>query len=306
MKNLNNKALMLVTIFLCSVFGIPVLAVGQENDIGDSFNFDQVNIGIFDGFRGGFGALFSDHLGYGGQILGSIFEALFLNDFNLSKFEMLGNTFVISVNRTYHERGTYNFDVESNTRDIYPFPQGYLNLTSNEALTGLNQTEMGHAYCVVDKHGEFNYNIEVGVAVTLIIWDNDRSFITAVNKLLTFFRRLISLQSEGLSINQDLIREGISKLTWFLIHINDIITGDELFIMNPITWQKLDIAPGSGFSIDKSWYFTGQDLTPADDLNIMTEVTNGDLLLDDWNTTAQQRKDSYTEWLLTPTHGNVA
>jgi hypothetical protein len=290
---------------------MPMLAVGQENDIGDPFNFDQVDLGIFEGFQGGFGALFGDHLGYGGQVLGSIFEALFLNDFNLSKFEMLGNTFVLSVNRTFRERGTYNFDDELDTRDIYPFPQDYVNMMGNEALTGLNATEMGHAYCVVDKHGEFDYVVEVGVAVTLIIWDSDRSFITAVNKLLNFFRRIMTLQSEGFSLNQDLIREGVSLLTWFLIHINDIFTGDELFIMNPITWQRLDIIPetvdlAKEFSITKKWYLTAGDLDPGNHLDIVTDVTNGNLLLDDWNATAQSKKDSYTEWLLTPTHGNVA
>jgi hypothetical protein len=296
---------MVISIVLCSVFAIPVLAVGQENDIGDPFNFDQVDVGIFEGFQGGFGALFGDHLGYGGQILGSLFETLFLNDFNLSKFEMLGNTFVLSVNRTYREYGTYDFSAEGDTTDIYPFPQKYLNLTLNEAISGLNETEMGHAYCVVEKQGEFNYEVEVGVGVTLIIWDSDRSFITAVNKLLSFFRRIMYLQSEGLSINQDLIRDGISLLTWFLIHINDIFTGDELFVMNPITWQKLDILPGPGFNIQKSWYLTGDDFDRLNDVKIDDEVW-GDALLDYWNLTAQTRKDSYTEWLLTPTHGNVA
>ncbi len=305
MKNLNTKSLMVVTIVLCSVFAMPMLAVGQENDIGDPFNFDQVDIGIFDGFRGGFGGLFGT-LGYGGEILGSIFEALFLNDFNLSKYEMLGNTFVLSVNRTYHERGTYNFDLEGDTRDVYVFPQKYVNMTETEEKTGLNETQIGHAYSVVQKHGEFDYEVEVGVAVTLIIWDSDRSFITAVNKLLNFFRRIMRLQFEGFSLNQDIIREGISLLTWFLIHINDIFTGDELFVMNPITWQKLDIIPSGGFSIDKSWYITGGDLNPANDLNIETQVTNGTELLEHWNSTAQNRRDSYTEWLLTPTHGNVA
>jgi hypothetical protein len=169
----------------------------------------------------------------------------------------------------------------------------------------MTSNDIGHAYCKVEKHGQFDYNIEVGVAVTLVIWDSDKSFITAVNKLLTFFRHIMSLQSEGLPINQDLIREGISKLTWFLIHINDIFTGDELFIMNPITWQKLDISPGPGFSIDKSWYLTANELLPQNHLNITNEGW-GPSLLNYWNTTAQQRKDSYTEWLLTPTHGNVA
>jgi hypothetical protein len=311
MKNLNTKSLMIITIVLSSVVAMPMVAVAQDKEYNDVFNFNQVDVGIFDGFRGGFGALFGNHLGYGGQILGSMFEALFLNDFNLSKFEMLGNTFVISVNRTFRKHGTYNFDDEGNTLDIYPFPQEYVEMTTSEAITNLSASEMGHAYCKVDKSGEFDYVVEAGVGATLVIWDSDRSFITAVNKLLNFFRRIIALQNEGFSLNQDLIREGISLLTWFLIHINDIFTGDELFIMNPITWQRLDIIPetidiANKFSITKTYYLTGNDTDYLNDQNIETEVMNGDILLDAWNATAQNKKDSYTEWLLTPTHGNVA
>ena len=97
-------------------------------------------------------------------------------------------------------------------------------------------------------------------------------------------------------------------LTWFIIHINDIFTGDELFILNPITWQRLDIIPGPGFNITKTWYMIGNDmnLDPAADDSIMNDVPMGDVLLDAWNATAQSRKDNYMQWLLTPTHGNVA
>ncbi|MFX1431847.1 MAG: hypothetical protein ACFFCY_16900 [Promethearchaeota archaeon] len=310
MKNLNTKSLMVITIIFSSVFVMPMAVFGQEKDYDDVLDLNQVDVGIFEGFSGGFGALFGNHLGYGGRILGSIFEALFLNDFNLSKFEMLGSTFVLSVNRTFREYGTYNFDDELDTRDIYVFPQEYVDNPENELITGVTSTNMGHAYCIVDKHGEFDYVVEVGVAATLIIWDSDKSFITAVSKLLNFFRRILTYQDEGIPINQEIIREGVSLLTWFLIHINDIFTGDELFIMNPITWQRLDIIPsaevGKEFSITKSWYLTGNDTDHTNNQNIESDVLNGPALLDFWNATAQSKRDSYTQWLLTPTHGNIA
>ncbi|UCC21267.1 MAG: hypothetical protein JSV62_08315, partial [Promethearchaeota archaeon] len=105
-----------------------------------------------------------------------------------------------------------------------------------------------------------------------------------------------------------LIQEGISLLTWFLIHINDIFTGDELFVMNPIMWQKLDIIPKPGFGITKTWYLTGNDaiLNPLTDDSIASDVLNGSALLDLWNITAQDRNDNYMQWLLTPTSGGVA
>ncbi len=309
MKNLNTKSIMVISIVLASSFTMPIVAMGQENDNGDIFNIDQVDIGIFERFKGGFGAIFSDYLGYGGSILGSVFETLFLQGLNLTKYEILGSVFVLSANRTHHEQGTYNFDDELDTRDEYIAHPDYVNMDEVGIVTNMTSEEMGTPYCVVEKHGEFDYVVEVGAAVTLIIWDYDRSFITAANKLLSFFNRILFYQLEGIELNKEIIQEGISLITWFLIHINDIFTGDELFILNPITWQKLDIMPstepGKEFNITKNWYITGNDLDPLNDEAIETDVTNGSLLLDLWNTTAQNRKDSYMEWFLTPTQGQV-
>ncbi|MFX1389006.1 MAG: hypothetical protein ACFE9Z_02970 [Promethearchaeota archaeon] len=301
MKNLNTKSLLVLTIVCASVFAMPTVVMGQEKDYNDIFDINQFDEGIFDGFRGGFGALFGDHLGYGGKIIGSIFETLFLQGLNLSKHEMLGSTFVLSANRTHTEQGTYDFVAEDDTMDIYIAPEDYMNIPDVELITGNTTEELGHAYCRVDKSGHFDYEVEVGMAVTLVIWDSDKSFITAVNKILNFFKQIMTYEFESRQIPTDLIREGISLLTWFLIHINDIFTGDELFILNPITWQRLDITPAAGdFSITKNWFFTNNDTNPFNDDAV------DPLVLDLWNTTAQVKKDSYMEWLLTPTAGNVA
>jgi len=303
MKNLNTKSIMIITIVFSSVFTMPIAVMGQENEFNDVLDVNQIDVGIFQGFMGGFGGIFSNHLGYGGHILGSIFETIFLQGLNLSKHEMLGNTFVLSANRTHTERGTYNFESEFDQRDVYLAPMDYLLEVPD--ITGMALNESGYAYCLVEKNGEFDYEVEVGAAVTLIIWDNDGSFITAINNLLNFFKQIREYQFSGERIPQDLIKNGISLIAWFLIHINDIFTGDELFVLNPITWQKLTIKPGLGFNITKTWYFTGPTAVPGDDDKI-NSVFNGTVLLDTWNSTAQKRKDSYMEWLLTPTHGQVA
>ncbi len=303
MKNLNTKTIMVITIVFSSVFTMPIAVMGQDNEFDDVLNVNQVDVGLFQGFMGGFGGIFSNHLGYGGQILGSIFETIFLQGLNLSSHEMLGNTFVLSANRTHTQRGTYDFSAENDDKDVYLAPIDYL--ADVKDITGMELNESGYAYCLVEKDGVFNYEVEVGAAVTLIIWDNDRSFITAINKIFNFFKQITTYQFSGSGIPQDLIKNGISLLTWFLIHINDIFTGDELFVMNPITWQKLTIRPQSNFSITKTWHFTNATLDPSDDVEI-DSVINGTMLLDTWNATAQSRKDSYMEWLLTPTHGQVA
>jgi hypothetical protein len=285
MKNLNTKSIMVIAIVFSSIGVMPMAAIGQEKEIDDVFNFNQVDVGIFDGFRGGFGAIFSQNLGYAGGILGSIFETLFLQGLDLSAHEKLENVYVISANTTETYTGTRTFTPGLNDKEYYFLPNDY------EIPTG-----EGFAYCEITKSGSYYYELEIGAAVTLVIWDNDQSFINAVNKLLNFFKKVINYEYLGQDIPVDLIKEGISILTWFLIHINDIFTGDELFVLNPITWQKLNITP-IGYTIDKNWYMSGNDyvINPGSDLPVPASY------LMDWYNNATTWKDSYMEWLLTPT-----
>jgi hypothetical protein len=285
MKNLNTKSLMVIAIVFSSIGVMPMATIGQEKEIDDVFNFNQVDVGIFDGFRGGFGAIFSQNLGYAGGILGSIFETLFLQGLDLSAHEKLDNVYVISANTTKTYTGTRTFTPGFNDKEYYFLPNDY------ETPTG-----EGFAYCEITKSGSYYYELEIGAAVTLVIWDNDQSFIIAVNKLLNFFKQVINYEYLGQEIPVSLIKEGISILTWFLIHINDIFTGDELFVLNPITWQKLNITP-IGYTIDKNWYMSGNDyaINPGSDLPVSASY------LTDWYNNATTWKDSYMEWLLTPT-----
>ena len=139
---------------------------------------------------------------------------------------------------------------------------------------------------------------------------NDKSFIDAANKLINFFKKVYIQQESGGQISADLIREGISLLTWFLIHINDIFTGDELFILNPITWQKMEIIPDPSFDITKTWYLTGNtpgdtNIDPMLDPAITSLGNMGNWILGNWTEMAQNRNDNYMKWLLNPTHGAI-
>ncbi|MFW9876847.1 MAG: hypothetical protein ACFFG0_27450, partial [Candidatus Thorarchaeota archaeon] len=288
MKNLNTKSLMVITIVFASVFAMPTMVMGQEQDYDDIFDINQVDVGIFDGFRGGFGAIFSNNLGYAGRILGSIFNTIFLEGLDLNAHETLENVYVISANITKPFSGNRTFG-PGNDKEYYFLPGDY-NIPSDE----------GFAYCEITKSGSYSYELEVGAAVTLVIWDNDGSFITAVNKILNFFKQVIIQQKLNRPLSQDLIRDGIALITWFLIHINDIFTGDELFVLNPITWQKLDIKP-MGYNIDKVWKMSGDNV-----IDVSDNLVNSTYLMD-WNATALARKDYYMQWLLTDTEpGDLA
>ncbi|MHA1453878.1 MAG: hypothetical protein ACTSRD_13535, partial [Promethearchaeota archaeon] len=186
--------------------------------------------------------------------------------------------------------------------DIYTLPYEY-----NQSYLETNNN--GYGYCVVNTSGSIYYEIEYGAAVTLVLWDNDGSLITAIKKLVSFFKTLrpyIDDPVEGEVIPDDLISEGIELVTWFLIHINDIFTGEELFALNPITWQNINLNASADFSVEKTWKVTGPDweVNPYMDDDLTDVVTNSseyDSLLHLWNTTAHTYRDSYVEWLFAPT-----
>ncbi|MFW9989272.1 MAG: hypothetical protein ACFFC3_11495 [Candidatus Odinarchaeota archaeon] len=293
MENLNAKSLMVITIVITSVFTMPIAVMGQEKDYNDTLNLNQVDAGIFDGFRGGFGAIFrNDNLGYAGQILSSVFEALLIQGLNLTKHEEMDSVYVLSANTTRTISGVKNFTSQNN-KEIYLLPNDY-RVPDNQ----------GFAYCEITKTGSYSFELEVGAAITLIIWDHDKSFVDAINRVLGFMRKLLRLQQGGGQISQDVIKEGISIITWFLIHINDIFTGDELFILNPITWQKLDIVP-SDYNLEKNWKLTGSDYNISDD-DILVENGYSEYLTY-WENNATNKRDKYMEWLFTSsTEGDLA
>ena len=293
MKDMNMKSFLIVTFFLTSVFAMPMAATGYDKSLNDRLELSQVDVGIFEGFQGGFGALFGENMGYGGEILGSIFQTLFLQGLNLSAREKLDNVFVLSANQTRHETGTYDFAAQGRSTDIFFAPEQY-----NEILRGV-ASDAGFAYCEIKREGAFNYNLEIGAGITLVIWDHDRSFITAVLKLINFFNKLMAYEDDlEDEIPEDLIRDGIALITWFLIHINDIFTGDELFILNPITWQRLDIDPLLGYNVTKTWKVSGNDYAITPGLDIILSNTEAKAL---WELEANNTKDSYMQWLLSPT-----
>ncbi|MFX0073946.1 MAG: hypothetical protein ACFE96_00780 [Candidatus Hermodarchaeota archaeon] len=309
MKKVSTKALMVITLMVASFTAAPIMAAGY--DYNDDYNFDQFGgvdpSDLVGGFGGIFGSMFRS-LGPGGNVLATVFEMLFLQTLtNFSGKEILPGVYALSA--------SYQHTIPISSRDftlvprreIYPAPLDYI-------FGSYNVSEHGLAYCEVEWFGSYEFNYTIGAGVTLLIWDKDGSFVNAVKKIIDFFLKLEpyipspltsdpSTSSPSTSsiggIPEDLIREGVELITWFLIHINDIFTGEELFVLNPITWQKLEILTSSDFRIQRTWKVTGNDgiLNDFDEILNQT-IINGDDILDAWRRVAHVRKDSRMEWLL--------
>jgi hypothetical protein len=284
MKIINAKSLMVLSLFITSMIAMPVMVSADD---GNRIDLDQWgdNEDVIRNFQGGFGSMLGG-LGYAGNILGKVFLMLFHQAYeNFSGSEMLPGVFVLSAfNETEPISGINTYD--SSVSEYHLLPGNYAVAIPPGST----------AYCEVVKSGSYEYNLTVGAGVTLIIWDNDHSFINAIKKLFNFFKTLEEADLGGGDIPADLIREGIELIVWFLIHINDIFTGDELLILNPITWQKLEIK-SIDFQITKTWWLseTNTIIGDGDDVDLQAAHPG---IYNQLINEANNRKDTYMQWLL--------
>lgn len=274
MKKLKSKSLMVLTILVASTIAMPAMASANQTDDSIELNqFGGLNPGDLIRNFGGFGNIFSNYLGPSGALLGQIFLLLFNQTLEIEEQKVSNGLYVLNAtieNKSLNDR-YYNFD--NYIRRFY-LPKNY------------SDVENGYYYCETDYSGDIKLEIEIGGSVTLIIWDQDESFINALKRLISAIKTFINAENQ-----EDVIREVISAITWFLIHINDIFNGDELIVLNPMTYQKLTSHAETELHFNKTWKFYN---------NITGEhepVDNSDLQA--WYQTAKENNDGYIQWLLT-------
>jgi len=296
MKTINFKTLMILSFLITAMVAMPIMVLGQED--GDDEDYDESEqYGAFENFHGGFGGVFRENMGPGGDLLGSLFEMLLLDGVDFEDDEELEGLYVLSASKEEIYEGNYSFSKNKDTQEIHYLP--FYNNSGTENyydLSNINET----AYCIVEKEGGFNYNLTIGAALTLIIWDYDGSFIEAAEKVLSWAQKFQEAEEKD-EVDEKIVAEGVQVLSWLLVHINDIFTGDELFVFNPIVWQSLDMDPWDNFNIEKTWYDYGPNSimeTGGSDDNKLEEFQWGRDVLDQWNWTARLIKDSYMQWLL--------
>jgi len=160
MKKLNGKALMVITLFLASLVATPVMVAGSTTTYDDVIDYTQGGEDIIHAFQQGFGSIFGG-MGYGGMLIGMVFQMMFLQIFTeFESSEILPNVYAISatINRSTPKPITVN----TPGSEYYMVPYSYY---ENASLP----QSLGYAYCEVVKTGAYNFTLEVGVGITLII-----------------------------------------------------------------------------------------------------------------------------------------
>ncbi|MFX1257191.1 MAG: hypothetical protein ACFFAN_05000 [Promethearchaeota archaeon] len=278
---------MIVALFFSSIIMMPMTVFAEEDDNNDDDDEDKE--GIYKDYRGGFGASF-DEYGYGGEMIGNLFQMLLLDGVDLEDHEMGEGVYTLSASIEEEHDGEWDFAEEEDTEEIHMLP--WFDEDEDDSNDYSWNYDDGYPYCKITKTGGFDYNLTVGASLTLLVWDYDKSFIEAAQKVLDVLEKVAEEEEDG-EISDETAADGIEVITWLLIHINEIFTGDELFVFNPITYQTLEINPWDDYSISKEWYNTGTDFSIDDDDTFISGA-----ILGSWNDTAKFNQDSYMQWLL--------
>jgi len=287
MKNL--RATLILSLFVVGLFMAPTgIARAQTPEIDlespeQAAAFQQYAGQIFGMFQG-FGA--------SGELLGQVLQMM-LADFNtFNDTQAVADLGVYLLNASKSVR-TENLTHQYGNEQSRKFrPWGVYNLAEANSTY-----EKEAPYFVLEESGYVKYNKTEGVSTTFIIWDSDGSLIDALDRLVTAIKRLTQISNSTDSDEQkikDAVNEVVSAVTYFLIHINDIINGDEVIILNIIAYTEYEIDFGSG-SFAGTWYVTQNK-----------EMTNEVLLenvlptyKEDYLEIANSLNDSTMQYLLT-------
>jgi len=284
MKNLKMKSFAILSLFMISAFAGTVgntkaekYYIAQDADPDDLIDGLSQMFGMFRGF------------GAEGELLGTVLEMMFDNFETMNATQELDGVYVLNASVIKSEE-TGNFTYSEGNNWEYT-PWGVYNLDD------VTSYEDEHPYFFVNETGTVEYNKTEGISITFIIWDNDGTFIAALDKLISTFKIFKALSDSNMpdeEAQQAALEAVISAVTYFLIHINDIITGDEVIILNTIAFTNY-VADFDG-SIHASWYVTQEGVKTNTILleNVYTDY------VDDYTAIAEYYGDEFMLYLLDP------
>ena len=292
MAKIGFKTFLIIAFLISSSISLPLMVSGQEYGVSSPPGTpDGGMMGNPSALWGGMGRAMGmfGQFGPAGDVLGKVIMTLFMQGLDISSKEMLPGVFVL--NASMEDTHNWTEDYKEQDGRHYWVPWGYLSNRTEEEIG------WGNPYCVVGKKGSVHYNFTSGAAVTFIIWDSDGSLIKALQKVIDVGKELFRMakhfeenpptEAEATKAATKMVGKIANVVSYLLIHINDIINGDELIMLNPITYQTLLITTGADFKITKKWYYANGSDLPA-------------RLIDgwDWKTMAEDHNDEYMLWLL--------
>lgn len=294
MAKIGFKTVLIIAFLISSSISLPLMVSGQEYGVSSQPGApDGGMMGNPSALWGGMGramGMFGE-FGPAGDVLGKVLMTLFMQGLDISSKEMLPGVFVLNASMEDTHNWTEPYDKRDKRR--YWVPWGYLE-ESNLTMEGIG---WGNPYCVVGREGTVHYNFTSGAAVTFIIWDSDGSLIKALQRVIDVGKELFRMakhfeehpptEEEAEKAATKMVGKIANVVSYLLIHINDIINGDELIMLNPITYQTLLITTGADFRITKKWYYANG-----------SEIPEGLIAGWGWEDMAEQNQDEYMQWLL--------
>jgi hypothetical protein len=179
--------------------------------------------------------------GFEGNVLGDIFTMIFSQVLNFNEQEMLPgqNVYVFSANAN---ASTGTIPVHENQPYMMYAP--YQDTNNNTYIVNIN------------RHVDVTVTVKQQAQIVIILWDSDGSFVAAIKKVLAVVNEGITwAETHNASVDeipQDLIESAAECITWMLVHINDIITGDEQIIFQPSYYWSYNIT--GSITETHTWY----------------------------------------------------
>lgn len=284
------KAVMiLIAMMFVGLVGPVIPAVGEEQS-------PDPNKATEDGMDTTIGMALNDFRSIeGGDALANVFAILF------------GQMFDSVKEATPDAKGTYVFHaVQENTtttplKDLMDVQSGsWAEMIFLPEYQDEFEEIMGDdsviPYAIVNRTigDDLNVTYTIGVSVTCIIYDADNSLIEGVQRLIHAFERVqeIQVEAEAGRITQEqagaqTVEVLAPALLYFLIHINDLITGEELIIVNPVHYETMKIN-GTYGETHTLYYQNGT--AHRNEVN--------QTVIDQLNALAVANNDEYLEWVL--------
>ena len=247
MKNLKIKSFTILALFMMSTFAGSMVsnAAAEKQYISPDADPNALNEGLAQMF-----GMFRE-FGASGELLGDVLMLMFENFETMNATQEIDGVYVLNASVIKaQESGNFTYG-EGEIQEYTPW--GVYSLEN--ATEPEDQDE--YPYFRLNETGTIEYNKTEGVSITFIIWDNDGTFIRALDKLISTFKIFKTISEDDVPdevARQKALEAVISAVTYFFIHINDIITGDEVIILNTIAFTNY-VADFDG-SIDANWYVT--------------------------------------------------